>query len=410
MIYVSGLSPNEALSFIDARVNDVNYRGGVSSQHNRYDMDEIYKMLMCLDRYAPNNQLLRIRDTDSKKRPENTPDEYDYARFCEDVNATVGKGTQDSIRKNIFVDLHRMGLITRYDKNRNVISPYGHISPKYVSLSPDGVKFIRERDLLNRSFIFTKAIDTLLGGYIEIALQLLKEPEYHIGTITKYEFMFFVSAVDSGTSFSITLEQCVDLIHTYRRLGKYLQIKVIEILSDKLKPENFDGDKTAQRDWHNWKNKIDQVYHLFAQSPHFDVVGDDLNLSTHKIKTKAGEVIDVMTRSITEKDAYFNRHKIKRTPGYELHHVVPLSWAESPEQYKLFDKWENMVYIDAYRHAIITQNRNRNIEMQANGNDILLIDHHGNSVDLSFEQKNILYNPANQPIMLQYNQDLRNCL
>ena len=410
MIYVSNLRPNDALAFIDKRINDVNYRGDVSSEHNRYDMDEIYKMLMCLDRYAPNNQLLRIRDTDSKKRPENTIDEYDYARFCEEVNAAVGKGTQDSIRKNIFVDLHRMGLITRYDKNRNFISPYGRISPKYVSLSPDGVKFIRERDLLNRSFIFTKAIDTLLGGYIEIALQLLKEPEYHIGTITKYEFMFFVSAVDSGTSFSITLEQCVDLIHTYRRLGKYLQIKVIEILSDKLKPENFDGDKTAQRDWHNWKNKIDQVYHLFAQSPHFDVVGDDLNLSTHKIKTKAGEVIDVMTRSIAEKEAYFNKHKVKRTVGYELHHVVPLSWAESPEQYKLFDKWENMVYIDAYRHAIITQNRNRNIEMRSRGNDVLLIDHHGNAVELIFDRKNILYDPANQPTMLRYNKELRDCL
>ena len=105
MIYVSNLNPNAALAFIDARVNDVNYRGSVSSQHNRYDMDEIYKMLICLNRYAPHGQLLRIRDTDTKKRPGNTPDEYDYARFCEDVNATVGKGTQDSIRKNIFVDL-----------------------------------------------------------------------------------------------------------------------------------------------------------------------------------------------------------------------------------------------------------------------------------------------------------------
>ena len=149
---------------------------------------------------------------------------------------------------------------------------------------------------------------------------------------------------------------------------------------------------------------------MFAQSPHFDVVGDDLNLSTHKIKTKAGEVIDVMTRSIAEKKAYFNKHKVKRTAGFELHHVIPLSWAESPEQYKLFDKWENMIYIDAYRHAIITQNRNRNVEMQSSGADIKLIDHLGNVVELSFDQKNILYNPDNQQIMLQYNKELRECL
>ena len=410
MSYVSNLRPNDALAFIDERISDVNYRGCASSEHNRYNMKHIHTMLVLLNKYAPNGQLMRIRDTDTKKRPENTPEEYNYARFCENVKASVRKGTQDSIRKNIFVDLNRMGLINRYDKDKQLILPYGRKSPKYVSLSQEGIKFVQENDLLNQAFIFTKAIDTLLGGYIEIALHLLKDPEYHIDKITRYEFMFFVSAVDCGTSFSINLEQCVDLIHKYRILDRYTQKKVIEILSDKLKPENFDGDKTSQRDWHNWKNKIDQVYHLLAQSPHFDVVGDDLSLSTHKIKTKSGEIVDVMTRSIAEKEAFFNKHKVKRAPGFELHHVVPLSWAESAEQYKLFDKWENMVYIDAFRHAIITQNRNRNIEMQAKGNDIWLIDHHGNAVELSFDQKNILYNPDNQPTMLQYNQDLRDCL
>ena len=123
MNYVSALRPNSALSFIDKRVNDVNYRGDASSEHNRYDMDEIYKTLVLLNKYAPNEQLMRIRDTDLKKRPENTPEEYNYAKFCENVAASVGKGTQDSIRKNIFVDLNRMGLINRFDINKKVMNP-----------------------------------------------------------------------------------------------------------------------------------------------------------------------------------------------------------------------------------------------------------------------------------------------
>lgn len=410
MNYVSSLRPNNSLSFIDKRINDINYRGNISSEHNRYDMDEIYKTLVLLDKYAPNNELMRIRDTDLSKRPENTQEEYNYAIFCEQVAASVGKGTQDSIRKNIFVDLHRMGLINRYDTNKNIILPYERKSTKYISLTSEGLKFIKETNLLNRAFIFTRAIDTLLGGYVEITLTLLKDPMYCIDKITKYEFMFFVSAIDSNTNFSISLDECVKLIHDYRRLDRYTQKKVIEILSDRLQPKNFTGNKTDKKDWHNWKNKIDQIYHLFAQSPHFDVVGDILNLSTHKIKTKAGEIIDVMTRSIVEKEAYFTKHKVKRTPGFELHHVVPLSWAENPEQYKLFDKWENMVYIDAYRHAIITQNRNRNVEMRSEGNNIWLIDHVGNIIKLNFEAKNILYDPENQSIMLDYNKELRNCL
>ena len=410
MNYVSTIRPNTALEFIDRRVNDINYRGAPSSEHNRYNMDEIYKTLTILDEYASDKQLMQIRDTDLKKRPQNTPDEQKYALFCEKVRAAVGKGTQDSIRKNIFVDLHRMGLIDRYDINKNVISPCEHRATKYVSLTSEGMKFIKEQDLLNRSFIFTKAIDILLGGYIEIALQLLRDPEYNIKKIAKYEFMFFVSAVDSNTAFSITLEQCAELIQAYRRLDRWTQKKVIEILSDKLKPEYFQGNKTFQRDWYNWKNKIDQMYHLFAQSPHFDVVGDDLSLSTRKITTKSGETVDVMKRSITEKDNYFNKKKKKKTSGFELHHVIPLAWAESPEQYKLFDKWENMVYIDAFKHAMITQNRNRNVEMRSNNNDILLFDHFGNVIELSYEKGNILYDPQNQKTMLDYNQELRNTL
>lgn len=410
MIYVSDIRPNEALSFIDRRINDVNYRGDASSEHNRYDMDEIYNMLMLLNTYAPNKKLMRIRDTDLSKRPENTPEEYDYAVFCEKVKEKVGKGTQDSIRKNIFVDLDRMGLIHRYDLRGNVITPYTRSSAKYVSLSDEGLKFVNEPELLNRAFIFTKAIDILLGGYIEIALHLLKDSDYGIDKITKYEFMFFVSAVDSDTSFKIDSQKCADLIKAYRRLDGYTQRRVIEILQDRLIPSKFSGDKTAQRDWHNWKNKIDQVYHLLNQSPYFVVDGDNLNLSTHKIRTKAGEYVDVRTRSEMAKKDYFDNHHVKKAPGFELHHVVPLSWAESMEQYKLFDKWENMVYIDAYRHALITQNKNRNIEMRAQGNDILLVDHLNNIVELSYDGKNILYNPSHQSTMLEYNKTLRGTL
>lgn len=408
--YVSGLRPvgteaYKVLDFIDRRVNDKNYRGAISSEHNRYDMDEIYKTLVLLDRHAPNQKLMRIRDTDLEKRPANTPEEADYARFCEAVKISVGKGTQDSIRKNIFVDLSRMGLINRYGKDEKCLDPYKKKSTKYVALSSEGKKFISQGDMLNRAFIFTKAIDILLGGYVEICLRLLKEPDYKIEKITKYEFMLFVSAVDSDTGFKLTLQECAHLIQVYRnsRLNK----AVVEILSYELQPDNFEGDKTDKRDWHNWKNKIDQIYHLLSQSPHFDVAGDDLTLSTHKIKTKAGAIIDVMKRSLAEKDLYFQRHKVNKTPGFEIHHVVPLSWAESPEQYKLFDKWENMVYIDAYRHAIITQNRNRNVEMSIEGQDIKLSDYRGNSIILSYEEKNILYNPGYQEKMLGYNRELR---
>ena len=408
-IFISNIQPsNIALSFIDRRINDVNYRGDKSSEHNRYDMEEIYNTLCLLNKYAPNKSLLQIRDTDLSKRPQNTSEEYDYAKFCEDVKEKVGKGTQDSIRKNIFVDIHRMGLIERYDKYKIPLNENSR-GVKYVSLTSEGIKFISQKDILNRSFIFTKAVNNLLNGYIENSLTILKNIDYDIQSISKYEFMFFVSAIDSGTSFSISIDECVKLIKSYRLLSPIQRRSVVDKLSQLLKPENFSGNKTFKRDWHNWVNKITQVYHLCAQLPYFNVEKEEImTLSTQKIRTKAGEIVDQRKRSLTEKQAYFKQHCVSRAPGFELHHVVPLCWADSPEQYKLFDKWENMVYIDAYRHSLITQNRNRNIIMTCKEKDIILSDVTGNQVLLSYVNKNILYSPSNQDIMLRYNKELRN--
>lgn len=412
-MYVSQIQPsNKALAFIDKRLLDNSYRGAESSQHNRYDMAEIYDILTIIDMYLPNMTLMRIRDTDLSKRPQNTLDEVIYARFCEDVKTKVGKGTQDSIRKNIFVDIHRMGLINRYDGEKLRLDAFDGGSVKYVSLSNDGMKFIKS-SLLNRAYLFTKALDVLLGGYAEIALELLKDEERQLGKITKHEFMFFVSAINTESNFNISIDECVDLIKSYRLLARTQQKAVVETLKQKLQPNLFSGDKTKKRDWHNWQNKIDQAFHLFKQTPYFDVSGvdkDTLTLSTRKVVTKSGEVLDLPKRSIAEKFAYFSSHKgVAKTSGYELHHVVPLSWSESPEQYKLFDTWKNMVYIDAYSHAKITQNRNRNVNMTADGDNIFLSDYNDNVVKL-MKDRTILYNIMNQPLMLMTNKDLRTTL
>lgn len=409
MSYVSAIQPgNKALEFIDRRLLDDNYRGTESSEHNRYDMEEIFNTLTILDKYAPNRSLMRIRDTDLSKRPINTPEEINYAHFCSEVKIKVGKGTQDSIRKNIFVDIHRMGLIDRYGADKIKMNAYEGGSVKYVSLSADGIKFIKS-NLMDRAFMFTKALDKLLGGYIEISLDILKDDDYKIDRITKWEFMFFVSAIDVPYPYRLNIEQCIEMIREFRALAPIQRKSVIEVLKTELNPKKFAGDKTKKRDWHNWQNKIDQVYHLFKQSPYFDVSGrfsQDLTLSTMKIRNKRGELVDIKKRSLSEKNAYLENHHIKKTSGYELHHVVPLAWAESFEQYKLFDKWTNMVYIDAYSHAKITQNSNRNIYMDAIGDNIELTDGTGGRVYL-VNSRNILYDVAKKEMMLDYNRQLR---
>src|SRR3990167_8161288 len=83
---VSKINPgNEALEFIDLRIQNNKYRGAPSSEHNRYVMSQIITILMLLDKYAPQKRLMTIRTTDISKRSENKPDEFVYARFCNEA-------------------------------------------------------------------------------------------------------------------------------------------------------------------------------------------------------------------------------------------------------------------------------------------------------------------------------------
>ena len=112
---------------------------------------------------------------------------------------------------------------------------------------------------------------------------------------------------------------------------------------------------------------------------------------------------------MNEKYQYFVKQESVKTLGFELHHVVPLAWSENIHHFKMLDKWENMVYIDAFSHAKITQNKNRNVVLEVVKDDITLTDHSDNEVYLK-HQKNILYKPANKNTMKKYNFELLNIL
>ncbi|NLZ96462.1 MAG: restriction endonuclease subunit R [Candidatus Magasanikbacteria bacterium] len=394
---------NKALEFIDSRIRSEKYRGSRSSQHNRYVMNQIIDILTLLDKHSPNQAMMTIRTTDISKRPQNTPEEFIYAQFCDEAKQKAGIGTQDAMRKNLFVDIHRMGFIERYDKNKNPIDPFSQHSVKYVSISNQGLKLINAKNILDKYFIFSKGIDTLLGGYIDTLLDILRDKEYGIEKISIYEYMFFVSAINTETSFNINIDQAIDLIKAYRTLTPIQRKSVIETLKNEMKPKNYNGTKINKRDFHNWHNKAEQVFYLLNQTVYFERRGEQLVLKKgQNCFTNTDTRLD---RSLNEKYQYFVNHGVSKTSGFELHHVVPLAWSENIHHFKMLDRWENMVYIDAFSHAKITQNKNRNIILEIIKDDIKLSDYSNNEVYLK-NVDNILYKTTNQDKMKNYNIDL----
>ncbi|MDE2854988.1 MAG: hypothetical protein OXN88_12515 [Chloroflexota bacterium] len=393
--YVRNISPgNGALEFIDRRLADDNYRGNWSSQHNRFSMHKVTTILRILDKYAPDQSLMQIRTTDLSKRPENIPEERSFAMFCDEAKQAVGSGTQDAMRKNHFPDWHRMGLIARYGHDQQPTDPFLQQRVKYVAISDTGMRLIASDGIDEQYYIYSSGLDKLLGGFISILLALLRNKRFALKRVTIHEFMFFVSAIGTSTTFTIGFEKCVDLLRAYRSLSTVQVRSVVDILSDELKPKNYIGEKPAKRDYHNWKNKAEQIYDLLNQTVYFEVRDGILYL----LKDRA--------RSFSEKVKYFDRHKVNRRHGFELHHVVPLGWSESREQFKLFDSWKNMVYISGFEHAQITQNGNRNVVMKAYDEDLVLSDYRDNAVQLR-SGETLLYDPMKQLILLEYNERLR---
>jgi len=405
---VNKINPgNKALEFIDSRIRDEKYRGAPSSEHNRYVMTQIITILELLNKYAPNQSLMAIRTTDISKRPENNFEEIVYAQFCNEAKRKAGIGTQDAMRKNLFVDLHRMGLIIRYDKNKEITDPFSKQQVKFVSVSNQGLRLIEARNILDKYFIFSKGVDSLVGGYIDIILDILRDKEYGIDKISIYEYMFFVSAIGTESSFNINTDEAVELIKEYRNLTPTQRKSVIETLKVELNPKNYSGTKKNKRDFHNWHNKIAQVYYLLNQTVYFEIRGEQLVLKGGQ--NSFDEAATRLDRSLNEKYQYFVKQKISKTPGFELHHVVPLAWSENIHHFKMLDKWENMVYIDAFSHAKITQNKNRNVVLGVMKDDISLSDFSKNEVYLKYKE-NILYTPTNKNTMKNYNQELLNTI
>ncbi|GAA9852672.1 hypothetical protein VN0607_02150 [Helicobacter pylori] len=88
--------------------------------------------------------------------------------------------------------------------------------------------------------------------------------------------------------------------------------------------------------------------------------------------------------------------------------VVPLCLARSIEEFDLLDKWENLIYIDAFNHAKISQTQNKHICLYFKDCDVILskgLKEEQESLYLTYI-KNVLYKLDLQNAMLEYNKDL----
>lgn len=389
-----------AINFLHQRILANQYRGKHLSQHNRYDLGVVKAMLKTLRSYTSISPMI-IRTTDLKKRPHNFTEEASYASYVNDVIKLIGRGTQDSIRKNLFVEFSRMGFLNRYDKNLNKLNPFKKGNAKFVELSKFGLDFILENNIFNSSMIYARAVDNVLLGMATDIFQAMIEIDY----ITLDEYTYFMSFIGCNlNNKTYYFPEIIDFIKEFRKFSTYQKLGIKNLIKSYCNPKTFTGSKKIKRDLHNWINEAQQIFTILNDTAYYE-----FNKPNSRLEFKLNSKNPSMKpkRSIFQKENYFKFHSVNKVPGYQLHHIVPLFWAKTPNEFKVLDKWENMIYIDAKSHAIITNNSPDSVELAVNNGNIRLINKVNKYIEL-VKNQNALFDDKNLNNMIKVNLKLLN--
>ncbi|MCE8163284.1 MAG: hypothetical protein I3273_03850 [Candidatus Moeniiplasma glomeromycotorum] len=361
---IEGIGLSQAcIKFLQKRLASPDYRGWHYSQHNRYTFEEVVEIFNTLNDFIKKSgsEYLSIRTTDISKRPKNYPHEQVFADFCREVKKKIGKGKQDVMRKNFFVDFNRMNLLERYDTEGKLIEKGEKKKVSKVKISELGKELVNSPTMFEKYLVYSKATNFLLEGVMEALVSIMRE--INENNSEKYleveEFQFFVSFVGKELDGVICDSQAItEFLLEYRNLSDSQKDYLIKEMKKYCNPKDFQGNKKDKRDFHNWENGVRQLLNLLSTTAYFEFDSIKRRLllgkSDYKENKNIGE-ISKLIRSNLEKKNYFEKHNISKKLGFELHHVKPLFWVKTAEELKLTDNWKNMLYINAYEHRIITQ-------------------------------------------------------
>lgn len=353
---------NIFLKYIVNRLQKTDYRGVHISQHNRYDLELVMTILEVIRNKVSNN-LFEIPRGDFNQR-DNKGGNYninDYPKFktiTDNINKLSGRTTYNSIKKTFFVDFHRMGLITRYDKNKTPTDPCKRTTIHYVSLTDEANRLLNSSNIIAKHRIFTDVLDrNLFNSYLSGLVDLIFNSQYKADVINIHEFMFIFTDVE--------LSNPIKLLSEYRKLRKFQKDKLLRLIQEYANPDNFYGDKTEKKDFHNWINETQQMFMLLRQTSYFQVDEYNQNI-TLNIGSYGIFSIDNIKRSDKPKQEYFNIHNQDKRQGFELHHIVAISKARNKQEVDLLDNVYNLIYLHKVKHLEITKKKNTHVYLSIN--------------------------------------------
>lgn len=329
-----GIQPAlECLKFLAWRVKKDDYRGTHKLQHYRWNKEYIKIVL----KHLPKDKKLYHTQGDITDGYIYKSDEVEFCEYLakvnKELNATENGNITDMVmRKIIFVNLQRMGLVDRFNKNGILCDPDKKAQYRYVQITQKGLEILNAKNIFEEIKYFGLAFDRVFGGIIQDILDLINELEY----LSEYEMMFFVSYLGKEyNGYILTKDRILDFITEFRSLRARSKT-VISVMQEYCNPNNFTGNKTTKRDFHNWKNETQTIFDSLNLMSLFEYDERNKNITA---KGKINGTSVKFKRSSLIKAEYFKEHEIDKDIQFELHHIVPFYLAKSIEQLKAIDDW-----------------------------------------------------------------------
>ena len=397
-----GIQPAlECLKFLAWRVSKDDYRGTHKLQHYRWNKEYIKIVL----KHLPKDKKLYHTQGDITDGYIYKSDEVEFCEYLakvnKELNATENGNITDMVmRKIIFVNLQRMGLVDRFNKNGILCDPDKKAQYRYVQITQKGLEILNAKNIFEEIKYFGLAFDRVFGGIIQDILDLINELEY----LSEYEMMFFVSYLGKEyNGYILTKDRILDFITEFRSL-RVRSKTVISVMQEYCNPNNFTGNKTTKRDFHNWKNETQTIFDSLNLMSLFEYDERNKNITA---KGKINGTSVKFKRSSLIKAEYFKEHKIDKDLQFELHHIVPFYFARSIDELKAIDDWQNLIYIDANSHKRFSLDKKlkQAIRLNFKEDDAILDNLIGDEILLKYGI-NIKYKTTLQERLLNYNKSL----
>ena len=270
---------NKFLKYIAARVARMDYRGVHKSQHNRYDIDKLGKILKAIHKIAGENKF-RVPRGDSGMIEANLKDmKINQPCFYKIYQRLRSQGVikaPDPLRKNFFVEFSRLGFIEKYNKQGALLDPFKRTYTERVRLSADGLKFLNAQTLFEKHKIFTEGVEKLLNNTLTDLVSAIDLSSYRRDKFyfEEYTLIFSDDKLDGSEK--------IARLEAWRSLSRNERDEALSLIKSYCSPDEYTGDKTSKRDYHNWRNETQQLMQLFKMTVYFQVYKNRFSLNTGK--------------------------------------------------------------------------------------------------------------------------------